>query len=80
MFHCLFVMCLSETDVCKQSCRSLAALFHTLGGHHWRSNTNWQSTSASYCSFFGVTCDAAGHPTFMYVKGVPGLLEFGMYS
>ncbi|PRP85207.1 CLL4A clavata1-like receptor S/T protein kinase protein [Planoprotostelium fungivorum] len=37
------------------------SLYDSLDGDHWVDNTNWKNATASYCSYYGISCDADGH-------------------
>ncbi|PRP78601.1 putative receptor protein kinase [Planoprotostelium fungivorum] len=41
----------------------LRTLYDELGGEHWINNTHWENTTASYCSYYGITCDEEEHVT-----------------
>jgi hypothetical protein len=38
---------------------ALSAFFDSFGGAGWVDVTNWQDSSQSVCTWFGITCDVA---------------------
>ena len=46
---------------------ALIALYNSTDGANWRDNSGW-NTSSSHCSWYGVTCDSAGHVTSLILE------------
>lgn len=54
--------CAAVTEIPQQECEALVALYDSTDGANWYTNAGWVQ-SATPCSWYGVTCGAAGHVT-----------------
>ncbi|PRP82071.1 putative leucine-rich repeat receptor-like protein kinase [Planoprotostelium fungivorum] len=61
LFYVILILCTSATALFQAESDALRLLFDDMGD--WINNTQWANSSASYCSYFGITCDGEGHVT-----------------
>ncbi|PRP82068.1 hypothetical protein PROFUN_03758 [Planoprotostelium fungivorum] len=63
LFFVLLILCTTAAALFQAESDALRLLFDDMGGEHWINNTQWDNSTANYCSYFGITCDGEGHVT-----------------
>lgn len=61
---------------------ALRELYDATNGNHWKNSSNWCSSGAGYCNWFGVGCGGAGHVTSLRLgnNSLVGTVPAGLVS
>ncbi len=54
--------CNTVTEIPKNQCEALVALYDSTDGDNWKTNTGWKDTNTP-CSWYGILCSADGEVT-----------------
>ena len=71
--------CTAVTEIPQQECEALVALYDSTDGANWYTNADWVK-SATPCSWYGVTCGAAGHVTSLELFAADGTQIAQLYG
>ncbi|PRP86123.1 hypothetical protein PROFUN_03110 [Planoprotostelium fungivorum] len=58
---CVLALCSITSAQFEAESVIIRSLYDSLDGDHWVNNTNWKNATISYCSYYGIDCDADGH-------------------